>query len=396
MQSSLPPFETKSVLSLASLYVVRMLGLFMVLPVLALHEDAYFGSTPLLMGLAIGVYGLSQALLQIPFGVLSDRIGRKTMILSGLLLFGAGSVIAATADSIYGLIAGRFLQGAGAIASVIMALLTDLTDTQNRSKAMAVIGVSIGFSFTLSLILGPVFDSLFGVSGIFWFSALLAGVAVFIVLAVVPNPPPPKTGSNEVSTWELVKSVVQNRLLRDWNTGIFFLHFSLTALFVSLPVILSERVGLSSVDHWQIYLPTLVAAFVLMMPLMMRAERRGKLKELFIFALILMSVSALLIGFWVQTALTVSVALFLYFLGFNMLEVSLPSLMSKTAPEHARGAASGVYSSSQFFGAFVGSLSAGYVAQIAGISWAPAVVIMITAIWLVMVIFKSASDFAPQ
>lgn len=396
MQPSARPFETQAVLSLASLYIVRMLGLFMVLPVLVLHSQAYLHSTPMLIGIAVGIYGLSQAILQIPFGVLSDRFGRKPMIFLGLSLFAAGSVVAASADTVYGLIAGRFLQGAGAIASVVMALLTDLTAAENRSRAMAVIGVSIGLSFTISLILGPVLDSLFGISGIFWVSACLALVGMAVLLLLVPAPVSNSSAANQTSMVTTVKSVLSHAGLIRWNVGIFALHFTLTALFVALPLILDNIADFSRESHWKVYLPTLLVAFVVMMPLMMAAERRGKLKGLFLAAITLIALSSFVIGIAPANLWVIAGALFLYFLAFNMMEVSLPSLMSKTAPESARGAASGVYSSSQFLGAFLGSVSAGMVSQWLSISLAIMVIPAIAIVCAIAIAFTSESAFSPE
>jgi len=358
------PFERRAVLSLASLYAFRMLGLFMVLPVFMLYGQDYEGSTPLLLGLALGVYGFSQAALQIPFGMLSDRIGRKPVIAFGLVLFAVGSIVAATADSVAGLIVGRFLQGSGAIASAIMALVTDLTADENRTKAMAVIGMSIGLSFSLALVLGPLVTGVAGLAGIFWLTALLAIFGLFILMRVVPTPRVmPKTHRDAGTVPAILRETLRNPELRRLNFGIFVLHLVLMASFIALPSLLENQLNIDREQHWRVYLPLLVLAFVAMVPFIIIAESKRKMKPVFVGAICLLGFTELALAYGQHSSTFAFVALFLFFMAFNLLEACLPSLVSKIAPAGSKGTASGIYSSCQFFGAFCGGLLGGWLLE---------------------------------
>ncbi|WP_420589672.1 MFS transporter [Bacterioplanoides sp.] len=350
--------ERRAVMSLASLYALRMLGLFMVLPVMMLDGQQLEGATPQLLGLAMGIYGLTQALLQIPAGSLSDRIGRKPVIVGGLIVFAAGSLIAANADSVYGVIIGRALQGGGAIASAIMALVTDLTREENRMKAMASIGASIGLSFSVALVLGPWLASMGGLSTIFFITAILAIAGVFVTLFVIPNPAqlPHRDSSAVLSE---VKKQLSNRQLWPLNIGIFILHALMVAIFVAIPLQLKQQ-GLAAEQHSWVYLPVLVVAFILMVPFIIIAEKRRKMKSVVLTGAGIIAVTLFLMSManslwhWV-------VLLLLYFWGFNLMEASLPSWLSKIAPAGAKGSAMGIYSSMQFLGAFVGGSLGGWI-----------------------------------
>lgn len=363
------PNQGRSVASIASLYLFRMLGLFMVLPVLALYGQDYLHSTPFLLGLALGAYGFSQAILQIPFGWWSDNWGRRPVIAVGLLLFAIGSLIAALSDSVYGLILGRFLQGCGAIAGALMALVADSTSDQHRSKAMAVIGVSIGVSFSIALILGPILTEWAGLSGIFWFTVVLALVGIGILYLAVPEPNAER--SHRSTERSSLKNVLANKELLRLDWGILVLHMVLMANFVVVPGLLENVVGIDRAQHWWVYLPLLLGAFVVMMPFMLLGERKGKLKVVFLGAI------ALLIG--VELSLTlitglnanaystlILAALFAFFVAFNLLEATLPSQVSKMSPISGRGSASGVYSSAQFLGAFMGGTIGGAAFALGG------------------------------
>lgn len=360
--SSLP--ERQAVASLSVLYAFRMLGLFMVLPVLSLYGDNYSGSSALLLGLALGAYGCSQALLQIPFGILSDRIGRKPVIALGLLIFAAGSVLAACADSIYELILGRFLQGCGAIASAIMALVSDLTSEENRTKAMASIGASIGLSFSLALVLGPLLASAGGLSVIFSVTALLAVIGLLVLWRWVPSPIVQERRHREAGAVpELFWSTLRNRELLRLNFGIFTLHACLMASFLVLPNILELNLGLERERHWSIYLPILLLAFVVMLPFIIVAEKKRKIKPVFVSAVALL-VTMLAVQGVVQYSIGLMLtALFLFFVAFNLLEATLPSLVSKVAPAGSKGTAMGLYSTCQFLGAFLGGVAGGWALQ---------------------------------
>jgi|TARA_B110000211_G_scaffold167898_1_gene189411 predicted MFS family arabinose efflux permease len=352
--------EQRAVVSLASLYALRMLGLFMVLPVMMLDGQLLEGATPQLLGLAIGVYGLTQALLQIPAGTLSDRIGRKPVIIGGLIIFAIGSVIAATSDSIYGVILGRALQGCGAIASAIMALVTDLTREERRMKAMASIGASIGLSFSVALILGPWLASLGGLSLIFALTAVLAIGGVLVTIWVIPNPPA-KTHRDASAVLPAVVAQLRNREMWPLNIGIFILHALMVAIFVAIPLQLVQA-GIAANQHSWLYLPVLLVAFVLMVPLIIVAEKRRKMKGVVIIGAVIIAIS--LFGMSAASQLWHWIVLMLlYFWGFNLMEASLPSWLSKIAPAGAKGSAMGVYSSMQFFGAFVGGSVGGWLMQ---------------------------------
>lgn len=378
--------ERRAVTGLASLYVFRMLGLFMVLPVLSVYSADLEGATPALIGMAIGGYGLTQALLQIPFGFLSDKIGRKTVIVFGLLLFIAGSVVAATSESIYGVIIGRCLQGSGAIASSLMALLSDLTREQMRTRAMAVVGMSIGVSFSVALVLGPLVAQPYGLEGLFWFTAFLASIGLAIIWKWVPTPgrydKHRDTGMHKGQLKEILKHPELLRL----DFGIFVLHLILTATFVVIPLRMVE-LGLLTSQHWMVYLPVMLLSFLAMVPFIIVAEKKRKMKPVFILAILLIAAAQLLMGgLTSESRNALFVLLFIYFMAFNLLEASLPSLVSKIAPAGQKGAAMGVYSSSQFFGAFVGGAAGGWLYGAWGVDAVLVVCGLLALLWALIVL----------
>lgn len=356
--------QTRAVASLALLYSVRMLGLFMVLPVMLLLGADYENASPAKLGLALGIYGLTQAFFQIPLGLLSDLLGRKLVIAAGLLVFALGSLIAACSDSVYGLIIGRALQGSGAIASAIMALVSDLTTDESRTKAMAAIGGSIGLSFALAIVLGPLVANFGGLSAIFYLSMALAVLGILVLLFVVPNPPDVKQSSKDnAAIPALLSSTIKIGELLRLNLGIFSLHAMLMACFVAVPFALSNTFGLQGDEHWKIYLPVLLSSFVCMVPFIIYAEKNNALKGFFLASISLLIVSLLTMNLLGRSSVAIIVGLFTFFVAFNFLEASLPSLVSKVAPARSKGTAMGVYSSCQFFGAFVGGALGGWVAQ---------------------------------
>ncbi len=394
-------FERRSVLFLTLLYVFRMLGLFMVLPLLALYGEQYAGATPLLVGLALGVYGLSQAVLQIPFGMCSDRWGRKPLIAFGLLLFAVGSVMAAFSETIWGLIAGRALQGAGAIAGVIMALVGDVTAERNRSKAMASIGAAIGVAFAISLILGPVLASLGGLKLLFLTTAGLALLGLLILQYGLPSPPAMKRAANSS-----LKDVLLNGALRRLSSAVFILHFALMAIFVVVPGLLLKQLNLVAEQHWQVYLPVMLLSFVFMLPAIIWAERAKRHQSVLRIAAGLLVLAGSLL--WlasgsdlagsnsaavlalagevsVASALALLAGLLFFFIGFNVLEASLPSLMTRLLSMEQRGAASGVYSSSQFIGTFLGGVCGGLLLQNTGAIGVFALMVLLAFLILVVV-----------
>ncbi|MFT6165054.1 MAG: putative MFS family arabinose efflux permease [Zhongshania aliphaticivorans] len=355
---SMSATELRAIVSLASLYAFRMLGLFMLLPVLSLYAAEYDYSTPVLVGLALGIYGLGQAALQVPLGMLSDRIGRKPVIISGLLLFIAGGVVAAGADTIFGVIVGRLLQGTGAIASTLTALLADLTREQHRTKAMAVIGMSIGVSFAAAMVIGPLMASWLGVSGLFLCTSVLAGLGIFITLFLVPNPDAQRVDADSQSLSGMLARCLNDRNLMRLNLGIFSLHAILMAIFIAVPGILEEQ-GLSRDAHWQVYLPMMVVAFVVMVPFIIIAETKNKMREVFLLGIATIVLALLAAACWGQLFTPLLIIITLFFVAFNLMEASLPSLVSKTVYAGGKGTAMGVYSTFQFFGAFCGGAIGG-------------------------------------
>jgi MFS family permease len=383
--SSPAPFEKKVVWSLAALYTFRMFGLFMLLPVLALYGTEYTHHSPFLLGLALGAYGFSQALLQIPFGVLSDRIGRKPLILVGLIVFVLGSVVAALAESVYGLIFGRFLQGGGAISAVVMALLTDLTSEENRTKAMATIGASIGVSFSLAMTVGPLLAAWGGVSAIFWLTAVLGVIGVYILLKLVPNVAPTVRPKREaVAVPALLGKTLRHPQLLRLNVGIFVLHFVLMSSFVVLPLMLQDQLQIPRDYHGLIYFPLLAFAFVLMLPFVIIAEKRRKIKGVFLIAVGLLLMSELALMIVGANRIFALFVLFVFFIAFNVLEATQPSMVSKIAPAGAKGTATGIYATCQVLGVFGGGALGGWLLQEQGANAVFLLNAVLVLIWLIV------------
>ncbi len=379
--------ERRTVASLALLYCFRMLGLFMVLPLLALYAADLPDATPTLIGLAMGMYGLANALLQIPLGWLSDKVGRKPVIVAGLVLFALGSIIAGMADSVMGIIVGRTLQGAGAISSTLMALVADLTREEQRTKAMAVVGMSIGLSFAVALVLGPAMAALGGLPTVFWFSAVLAGSGIIILILLVP-PSPRVTGvehpEGEVSPWSLRAGLGDTALVR-LNFGVFVLHFILVAFFLVVPGIIEDSLGVDREQHWMVYLPVLLLSLAGMVPLMILAERGGRLRQMFLLAIALIFVAMATLDYATATPVLYG-GLWLFFVGFNYLEATLPSLLSKTVSAGSKGTAMGVYSTCQFMGAFAGGAGGGWLLDHLGEGMLSGVCLALAAVWWLAVL----------
>lgn len=360
--------ERRSVYSLASIYGLRMLGLFMILPVFALYAEGLDGVTPALIGITLGIYGLTMALLQIPFGMLSDRFGRKPVIAAGLVLFAVGSVVAAMADSIWGVIIGRAIQGSGAIAAAMMALLADLTRDEVRTKAMAMVGGSIGMSFTLALILGPFLNEIMGVNGIFWLTAGMAIAGIIILYRLVPDPQHNSFHRDVETVPGQLKLILSNTQLMRLDLGILTQHAVMMAMFTVLPFVLRDNLNIQSSEHAWFYLPVLMLSVLGMFPLIIMAEKKRKIKQVFLASIAVMVFSEMLLATTNLTLLTVALAMVLFFLAFNVLEASLPSLVSRLAPADGKGTAMGVYSTSQFFGVFVGGAGGGLLYSHFGIT----------------------------
>lgn len=380
--------EKRAALSLSSLYALRMLGLFMVLPVMVTYGESISGATVGLLGLSMGIYGLTQALLQIPAGTLSDKIGRKPIIVAGLIIFALGSALAAMADNIWMLLLGRALQGAGAIASVIMALLTDLTREEQRMKAMAMVGISIGLSFSAALILGPWLASLGGLQLIFGLTTILALLGVLVVLFVIPNPPKHISRDTTASWSELPKQFL-NKELWPLNTGIFLIHALMVAVFIVIPKSLSPLLAPYDISASLVYLPVLVCAFFLIVPFIIIAEKKKRMKEIVMVGAAIIAVS-LLVMTQASSIFGWIFAMLLYFWGFNLMEASLPSWLSKIAPAGAKGTAMGIYSSMQFMGAFVGGAVGGYLYDRYGSVSLLLIFTFLFVIWVIYLAFTKA------
>jgi MFS family permease len=338
-----------------------MLGLFMILPVFSIAANQYPDATPLLIGLAIGAYGLTQALFQIPFGMLSDRIGRKKVITIGLLLFALGSAIAANADSIYWVIVGRLLQGSGAIAAAVMALIADLTRDQHRTKAMASIGISIGLSFSISLAAGAALEHWLGLSGIFWTTVVLALIGIGVLHIWVPTPARLVNHRDIEPVPTQFKNVFKNADIMRLVLSISLLHLLLTTSFFALPIALQDFAGLAAEKQALTYLPILILAFISMVPFIIVAEKKRKMKPIFILAIVSLGLVQLSWASFTDSLFMVLFSLWLFFTAFNVLEASLPSLMSKLSPLENKGTAMGVYSTAQFIGAFLGGIIGGFL-----------------------------------
>ncbi|MGC8535869.1 MAG: MFS transporter [Rhizomicrobium sp.] len=378
--------ERLSALSLAAVFSVRLLGLFMIYPVFATYAEHLSGASAALTGLALGIYGLTQGLLQIPFGLMSDRIGRKTMIVAGLLIFAAGSAIAGMSTSIVGVVIGRALQGGGAVGSVVLALVADLTSEEHRTSAMAMVGITIGMSFVVALVAGPLVAGVIGVAGIFWLMVGLAFVGILITLFVVPHPGGVRRHRDAEAVPSMLGRVLANGDLLRLDYGIFALHAMLTATFLVMPQLLHQVLSVSSNKQWYVYLPVLLFSVIVMVPSIIIAEKYRRMKMVFVTAVIALAASQLLLLSNASNAITLIVALTLFFAGFNVMEASLPSLVTKTAPPDAKGTATGVYSSSQFLGIFIGGAIGGWSLQTGGNAGVFALTSALALIWLVIAV----------
>lgn len=358
--NKMTPVELRATWGLGTVFSLRMLGMFMVLPVLTTYGMALQGASESLIGLAIGIYGLAQAIFQIPFGLLSDRIGRKPLIVGGLLVFVLGSIIAASTTSIWGVILGRALQGSGAIAAAVMALLSDLTREQNRTKAMAFIGISFGVTFAIAMVLGPIITHALGLHALFWMIAILASCGILITLLVVPNAPHHVLNRESGMVKGSIRKVLMQPRLLKLNIGILCLHILLMSSFVALPGQF-EQAGFPAEQHWKIYLVTMLVAFVAVVPFIIYAEVKRRMKRVFICCVALILIAEIILWgagshFW-----TLVIGVQLFFLAFNLMEAILPSLISKESPAGYKGTAMGIYSTSQFLGVAIGGSLGGWI-----------------------------------
>ncbi len=360
--------EIRTAYSLSAVFAVRMLGLFMILPILPLFAKELSNATPFLIGLTIGIYGLTQALLQIPLGLLSDHIGRKPVIIGGLAIFAVGSVIAALSNDIYLTIFGRAVQGSGAIAATTMALAADLTREDHRAKVMAFIGMSIGIAFSVAMVVGPLISQFGGLSAVFWTTALLAIMGLLLIIFAVPTPKQTKIHRDAGIIRAFIKPILTQGTLMRMNASVFLLHLLMTANFSVLPLIFRDHLNLETAQHWKIYLPILLVSFLLSIPLIIIAEKHRKIKVIFIIAVLLLITSQVLLGFNPFSFYPLMFAFLLFFIGFNFMEAVQPSLVAKYSDVNTKGTAMGVYSTAQFFGIFVGGAVGGLVLQKWGIS----------------------------
>lgn len=390
-QDKMTPTELRASLSLASIYGLRMLGMFLILPIFSIYAESLpDGNNHLLIGLALGAYGLTQAIFQLPFGMASDRFGRKRVIYAGLLLFVIGSLIAAFAPNLVWVAIGRAVQGAGAVSAAVTALVADLTREEHRTKAMAMIGGTIGITFALSLILGPVLNQWIGVDGIFMLTAILAALAIPVVKYVVPQPALSHFHSDAQASRSKLKEVLANSQLLRLNYGIFALHAAQMAMFVVVPLAIRETSDLNEHQHWLIYLPVLLISFILMIPAIIYAEKRAKLKLVFSLAILVMLAAQLLFAGLVHYFWGIVVSLTAYFIAFNVLEASLPSIITKMAPAAAKGTAVGVYNTTQSFGVFVGGTLGGYLSHYYGFAAVFIFCSILMAVWALLAITMQA------
>ncbi len=377
------PQELRASVGLAGIFGLRMLGMFIILPVFALYAQRLGGGhSHTMVGIALGAYGLTQACLQVPFGWLSDRWGRKRTIYFGLAIFAFGSFVAAAASDISLVILGRVIQGAGAISAALIALTADLTRDEQRTKAMAIIGMTIGGTFALSMVAGPLLDDVIGVPGIFAMTGILALVAMLVVRFVIPDPP--VIARNAATPLVPVRTVLRDSQLMRLNYGIFSLHAVLMGLFVVVPF--SLQAHMPSGEHWRIYLPVMLGSVALMVPPMLMMERGGLQKPVFLGAVAVLIAGTVLLALSGGGLLPIVAGLLVFFTAFNLLEATLPSLISRLAPIGAKGTAIGVYGAIQFIGTFCGAAAGGWLSQHFGAAAVFGFCAILGAIWLLLAI----------
>ena len=379
--ATLSSAERRATLSLAGIFALRLFGLFMIYPVFAVYASALPDATPARVGLALGIYGLSQALFQMPLGIASDRLGRKPVIAVGLLVFALGSVVAGMAHSITAIATGRFLQGMGAVGSAVLALAADISRESQRTKVMAVIGITIGLSFGLALVVGPVLEAWLGVPGMFWLTAGFAGAAILLLYIAVPDPMASTVHAETEAVPMLLKRVLRDPVLLRLDLGILLQHAVLTAMFLGVPSRL-QHAGIDSTGSWKLYLGVLAVAVILMGP-MIRVAERGKTHTMMLTAIAFMGVAQALLISPGRSPWPLVLALTMFFAAFNFLEAALPALITRVAPGGARGTAMGVYSSAQFLGIFLGGVLGGWCEQYWGSTGGFVFSLMALSLWFV-------------
>ncbi len=380
------PDERKATLGLAGIFSLRMLGLFLVLPVLSVYASEFPGATSFLVGFAIGAYGLTQAIFQIPYGLWSDKVGRIPILIFSTIIFILGSSLAAYAsyqEDIYMLIIGRFLQGMGAVSSVVIALIADLTREEIRTRAMATIGASIGMAFAFGMVLGPWIAAHFGLGGVFAFTAILALISLPYIIWGIPRPKVIVHHEDAEFTGSYLGTVLRDKNLLKMDFGMFTLHMGLTSVFTAAPLILKNF--MDPKDLWKVYLVMFLVGLTIMVPSTIIAEKKGLIKQVKISAIIILIISFMMFMFLTDQYLFAVLSIIVYFTGFMMLEPIMPSLMSRYSKPQVKGTASGVFNTSQFLGAFVGGASAGFLLKF-GFDAVFVFLIVITFLWLLTVL----------
>ncbi len=377
--------ERRAMVSLATIFLLRMLGLFMILPVFAVYAKQLNYVTPTLVGIALGVYGLTQALFQIPFGFASDYFGRKPLILFGLILFAVGSMVAAMSDSIYGIIVGRSLQGASAIGCVIMALIADLTREEVRVRVMAVVGITIGISFALAMVLGPLLSEFGGIKGLFWITAAFSLLAIITLIIFVPTPVDALKNNELIPIFHLFPKVLIHPELKILNFGVFVLHASLVALFLKIPIAL-QGIGFEKNTAWQFYMPVFFSALLATIPGILIFEQKKWVKYGIAIVVLMLAISEVGILYFFKDPIGLAFSIWLFFTAFNTLEAGLPSLVSKAAPVGCKGTALGIYSSAQFLGLFVGGIVGGWLDSYYGVIAVLLFCVTLAVVWFLWIL----------
>lgn len=385
------PHEWRASTTLSGVYALRMLGMFLVLPVLAMYAASLPGAedNKTLVGLAMGIYGLTQALLQLPLGIASDKFGRKKTIYAGLVVFAAGSFLAAAADTLPLLVAARAIQGAGAVSAAVTALLADLTRDGVRTRAMAMIGLSIGLTFSVSLVVAPMIADVVGVRGLFLLTGILTVASIGVVAFMTPDPEFSKLHEDTQAQPARIGEVLKNRQLLNLDFGIFALHAAQMALFTALPFAMTQ-LGLEKIQHWKVYLPSTVAGLVVMVPLIIIGETRNRLKQVFILGIVCIAAAQIGLLSGMHSIWLITVYLIVYFIGFNVLEASLPSMVSKIAPSDLKGTAMGVYNTMQSVGLFAGGAAGGLLFQKYGFVGVFAFCSTLMLLWLILAVLSPA------
>ncbi|ENV13974.1 MFS transporter [Acinetobacter schindleri] len=374
--------ERRSTFALSSIFALRMLGLFMIIPVFSVAGQSYEYATPALIGLAVGVYGLTQAILQIPFSLIADRFSRKPLVVIGLLLFALGGAIAAMSDTIYGVIIGRAIAGGGAVSAVVMALLADVTREENRMKAMATMGMSIGLSFVVAFTLGPWLTGLVGISGLFWVTTIM-GFAAIAMLLMVPKVTRHHRNFQQGYLIQL-KQVLKMGDLNRLHVSVFSLHLLLTAMFIYVPSQLIEFANIPLASHGWVYLPLLVISLFFAFPSIILAEKYRKMRGIFLTAIAGIIVGLLVLIFGFESKYILLTGLGIFFIAFNVMEALLPSWLSKVAPIQSKATAMGVNASSQFLGAFFGGTLGGQLLLLNDTSMGWSILTAVAIIWLLI------------